>query len=576
MLTFFAQHGESTKRFNVSKPESMEELRDLIRTKYSSLPQTFQMQCKDTEFDVICDFEDLSQLENGLKLTIIASEEANEPVDAEFVGDLQSKIQELEQHNAQLRIQNEGQTSSIVIPDGHHIRLIGVPFDVSKDDIKRFLKEVKIVDDGIYILRQLMSHAAKGEALVTVETPEDVDQAKLLHKEKIGQRWIEIREATEEDFTRYQVINEAGRYLKSGNMQSFHDGYIAKLKGMEYGHKMNDIEAFLDPIVPLRIWICYNRRAQNSGVAYVEVATMKELQDVVAKKKQYIGERWIDIWQADETEMKFDLAQMVGAELKPDQLVPGSKTLRMEGVPRQASDQMLANFFRVIGVMPIRIHRKNTGDSAYVEFVTEQDCKIALTRNNAYIENRYISLRQVMSSEVSRAVPQAVAPLSYMDREDIIGRRRESPRGRDMFDEPRRAYGRHDSPPASRRNRSYDPYSRDRTRESQTIHNQLLNIRARTSMRERDGFRKKYRDGTPNPMVKMVGLPFQCTSTAVEDFFDGFKFDPESIRFLEKNGRATGTGRIEFDSTEEAERAIEAKNNKYIGNRYIKLSWWSV
>jgi hypothetical protein len=50
---------------------------------------------------------------------------------------------------------------------------------------------------------------------------------------------------------------------------------------------------------------------------------------VLSKKREYLGERWVDVWESSETRFKVDLAQMIGQEIKKDDTIPGCKTLRM-------------------------------------------------------------------------------------------------------------------------------------------------------------------------------------------------------------------------------------------------------
>merc|ERR1711941_211401 len=83
------------------------------------------------------------------------------------------------------------------------------------------------------------------------------------------------------------------------------------------------------------------------------------------------------------------------------------------------------------------------------------------------------------------------------------------------------------------------------------------------------------REAPPNATVKMSGLPYEATKSEIIKFFGSMlKMIPESIKILQKNGKSTGTGRITFESVEEATRAIEMKNGSYIGGRYINLSYW--
>jgi len=491
-ITFFAKHGNVTKRFQMPPPETIEDLRVAVRGKFATL-SNFVMQTKDAEFDIVCELEDVSQVLHGVMITI---EKAAEPssnlskAEQEInTQDLLEKVKTLEKENMDLKMQlHNKEPETIPIPEGQHVKLRGVPFDTKESDITRFLDGIEIVENGIYILKQPMSDCAKGEVLVTVPTAEDVEKAKQKHKEKINTRWIDVREAGPEDFTRFKLILEGAKYLAT---PSFNQQYVAKLKGLDYKSTSADVEEFVKPVVPIRVWLIFNRRAQTTGTAYVEVSSRDQLRQVMAKKKEYLGERWIDVWEAGPGELNLDLAQMVGNELKPEQLSGkgGMTTIRMEGIPRECSEQEIGYFFRAVGVSPTKIHYEKGSDHSYCEFLTTLDSNIGLTRNNAYLGSRYITMRHVHDSEI----PRARAPYQEERRYDERYRRRSpSP-------PPRRGYERREVREpysTSTYGRSYAPAAHADRYAPYSSHAQPP-AHAAPQKRPRKA-------ATPNPIVKMV------------------------------------------------------------------------
>lgn len=70
-------------------------------------------------------------------------------------------------------------------------------------------------------------------------------------------------------------------------------------------------------------------------------------------------------------------------------------------------------------------------------------------------------------------------------------------------------------------------------------------------------------------VLKLKGLPYSTTEQEIYDFFSGYEI--RKVAFvLESDGRPSGLAFAEFDSTEEALRAMQ-KNGEYIGDRYVKL-----
>lgn len=65
------------------------------------------------------------------------------------------------------------------------LRMRGLPYSASKDDIKAFFSAFKVAEDGIHIM---MDHTGRpsGQALVVFETSADAQEAMRLDKEKIG------------------------------------------------------------------------------------------------------------------------------------------------------------------------------------------------------------------------------------------------------------------------------------------------------------------------------------------------------------------------------------------------------
>jgi len=532
-IIFFVECKKTTKRFSGTKPTNLTELKDLIFQKFPDVGEQ-RIQIKDADFQVLCDLEDVEQLYSGAKLIIEESMEIeSRKVDDATMTQLQNEMEQLRKENFQLRNQIEQQqpTDQRIIPEGFHVRLSGIPFQVTNEEMKNFFSEQKVVEDGVWILREYLTTMSRGEALVTFATEADRDAALKKHRQNMGSRWVEVREAIEGDFKRYQKIVEGYRLLA---YPTFHKRYMAKMQGFEWKHTEEDIEKFVHPIVPLKIHIIYTKRGKNSGNVYVELSDAKALEQVLGKKKEYVDERWIDIWEAEESKFKLDVAQMCGCEIK-EEFAPGCRNLKMDGIRREAVDQDIAKFFRSVGVLPIRIHRKTTGENAFVEFLSEDECKIAMTKNNQHIRDRYVTLMPVTSEEVSRVVPQAVAPLGFHSRHLDRARHSSYRPGRDRTNSSR-----------------YEPYEKPGKSYSGSYSS----------------------PNPPNATVKMIGLPYEVTKKEITQFWGGFNFIPDSIKILEKNGKSTGTGRITFESVEEATRAIEQKNNNYIGERYIALSYW--
>ncbi|CAG2055761.1 unnamed protein product, partial [Timema podura] len=78
-------------------------------------------------------------------------------------------------------------------------------------------------------------------------------------------------------------------------------------------------------------------------------------------------------------------------------------------------------------------------------------------------------------------------------------------------------------------------------------------------------------------IVRMRGLPYDCTAKQVLDFFEAGENsckvmdDEEGVLFVKKpDGRATGDAFVLFSQEEDAGKAL-SKHRELIGSRYIEL-----
>mmetsp|Transcript_98307 Transcript_98307/g.262718 ORF Transcript_98307/g.262718 Transcript_98307/m.262718 type:complete len:387 (-) Transcript_98307:24-1184(-) len=77
-------------------------------------------------------------------------------------------------------------------------------------------------------------------------------------------------------------------------------------------------------------------------------------------------------------------------------------------------------------------------------------------------------------------------------------------------------------------------------------------------------------------VVRMRGLPFDCTPQQVVEFFAGFSITEHNVTLGivadgKFQGQASGEGWVQFPSQELAAAALHSKNKQMIGGRYVEL-----
>jgi len=73
--------------------------------------------------------------------------------------------------------------------------------------------------------------------------------------------------------------------------------------------------------------------------------------------------------------------------------------------------------------------------------------------------------------------------------------------------------------------------------------------------------------------LKMRGLPFSVSARDIRDFFVDFRVAERDITIDLNQGRPTGYALVFFENESEAQRAKEQLNKKYLGSRYVDLSF---
>jgi len=72
--------------------------------------------------------------------------------------------------------------------------------------------------------------------------------------------------------------------------------------------------------------------------------------------------------------------------------------------------------------------------------------------------------------------------------------------------------------------------------------------------------------------MKLKGLPFSVTEKGIIEFFEGYGLIEDSVKIGKmSDGKLTGEAAVLFDSPDECQRAHTDRNQKYIGQRWVKL-----
>ncbi|XP_040569208.1 heterogeneous nuclear ribonucleoprotein H isoform X1 [Lepeophtheirus salmonis] len=136
----------------------------------------------------------------------LASEEDVEKalkLDRQTMGKRYIEVFKAKQSEMEWVLYRSGANSSSEKNSDNVVRLRGLPFDCTRDDIFKFFEGLDIVNDGILLTSDCQGRSS-GEAFVQFSNGANVDRALKKNKQSIGHRYIEIFRSSMMEAERHQ------------------------------------------------------------------------------------------------------------------------------------------------------------------------------------------------------------------------------------------------------------------------------------------------------------------------------------------------------------------------------------
>ncbi|KAK6751167.1 hypothetical protein RB195_002876 [Necator americanus] len=219
--------------------------------------------------------------------------------------------------------------AGLVTDEGKVIRLRGLPFSATVQDVKNFFKGLNCEE----VVFGRTGGRPSGEAFVRLASRDEASKALDFNKQHMGSRYIEVFRTTVDDMERNRPRSYDSGYIRPlfdskgyeysprgvrGGMRSApydiprggygrYDDYDdfspptkIFMRGLPFDADCYMIEQFFAPLRCLEISLGFNDERRPSGDAMVEFGTTAEAREAFTRNKAMMGKRYVELFGAND------------------------------------------------------------------------------------------------------------------------------------------------------------------------------------------------------------------------------------------------------------------------------------
>ncbi|XP_026149053.1 heterogeneous nuclear ribonucleoprotein H3 isoform X2 [Mastacembelus armatus] len=259
---------------------------------------------------------------------------------------------------------------------GCMLRLRGLPFGCSKEEIVQFFSGLRIVPNGITLPVDYQGRST-GEAFVQFASKEIAEKALGKHKERIGHRYIEIFKSSRNEIRAYYELPRRGM---GGQRPGPYDRpMMGGPRGGFFGPGPGRGGALMDAMRP----------GGGYGGGYSGFDNYNGFNNYC------FGNGMFDERMRGERGGRGMGGHGYGSQSNGGSGFHSGHFVHMRGLPFRATEGDIAKFFAPLN--PLRVHidvslnGKSTGE-ADVEFRSHEDAVAAMSKDKNHMQHRYIEL----------------------------------------------------------------------------------------------------------------------------------------------------------------------------------------
>lgn len=279
--------------------------------------------------------------------------------------------------------------------DGATIKMRGLPFKASREDVVAFFQGWSLSEEAVFLLRHLDGRP-NGEAFVVFENPSEARRA--THKdrqtfgEKFGDRYVRVYPTLESDLPDMQAaaLQQASPQGGSGMSYGQPDS-VVKIKSLPFDATQLDIFHFFESfkLKPNGVQLVVRSDNKPTGEAFVDFETFDEAARAIREKDHKVfsekfGDRYVRLIQVSRKEMQATLALRFG----------GEGLLKIKGIPFRVTPADVRKFLSGYKIKPDGISFIMHADGrptgmAFIEFETPQEAVRAMEKDRAKFGPEY-------------------------------------------------------------------------------------------------------------------------------------------------------------------------------------------
>lgn len=471
-----------------------------------------------------------------------------------------------------------------------YLKLTGMPFSASKDDVYTFFSGIKIED--VLFLRNPRG-TFNGQSIVRLATKEDVIEGLKRDRQYMGVRYIQLSRCSEEQWlaeggvvqdVRKRPSLERGRSrspvsFRSRSRSPAHEEYCVMFENLPHAVEKRDLRMFLHPVSLKddQIIIFAQKKDDKTKSAVVVFRNLTDYcaglahnKELLLHKVVYVSpiskEKMVTMLESSVDERDEGKGSRRSAEVpQPQRNTPDSqlRCVYVRNLPFDVRKVEIMDFFHGFPLSEDRVvllhDDRGAGlGEALVIFQSEKEAMTAQALNGQRFLGSEVMLKCITMAQMQNFGVNEQMTVSPQERSEAL---KNGPR----FLNTQTPQDDCEIQPNLRQ----DYGGRDRF-ELNFGRNNAFGPGPDGNGRQRYGSPDQQSDGPT--AVKLLNLPSQIRIDEIYDFFYGYRLIPGSASLqYDRNGAPRRAATVVFENHREALTALQELNGRPIGTRKIQI-----